>query len=89
MKRILKYEIPVKDQEFTLTLHADGNILSIQTQYGIPQMWVLADETKPKEDVKFLLLTTGEEVDRYIGAYLGTFQLSEGGFVGHIFLAQR
>ncbi len=85
--RILKYEIPVQSNQFTMILPAHLRFLCIQTQYEIPQLWVLTDTclTAPKQ-YNFLLLTTGERTELSIGDYLGTFQLTSGNFVGHVFL---
>ncbi len=88
-RRILKYEIPMETQEFTLELPVAGHILSVQAQRNIPQMWVYGKVDSPSETVRFLLLTTGEEVARSVDAFLGTFQLHEGRFVGHVFLAGK
>lgn len=87
--RILKYEIPMVTREFTLDLPMAGNILSVQTQRDTPQMWVYVDMDAPTETVHFLLLTTGEKITQPIGAFLGTFQLHRGSFVGHVFLADE
>ncbi len=85
--RILKYEIPVVTQEFTIRLPVDGHILSVQAQHNVPQMWVRGNMDAPTEEVRFLLLTTGEPIARSVGAFLGTFQLHEGRFIGHVFRA--
>lgn len=86
MLKVYKYSIPVAEY-FTLDLPEDSKILTIQSQHGEPQIWVLVNINNPLKEYKFCLVGTGhpiqEEMENLI--YIGTFQLLDGGFIGHLF----
>ena len=80
---IWKYEVPVTD-EFTIELPNAFRVLTVQTQRGVPQLWVLVDPdaefTVPQ---RFWLVGTGHPIT-HGGDYIGTFQI--GTFVFHLFM---
>jgi len=82
---IFKYPIPMNDY-FDLWIPIGGKILTVQKQGENPCIWVLVN---PKADLKkrqFRLAGTGHPIEDMIGmVYIGTFQLSGGAFVGHLF----
>ena len=86
MQTIWKYEIPIAD-EFTLMLKKGGRILCVQVQRGIPCIWVIVDTEAEEEARCFMLRGTGHELAASSGTYyyIGTFQLGNGDFVGHLF----
>ena len=87
MRTIWKYKIPVTD-EFTISMPQDAKILAVQVQYETPVIWAVVDTDKPDEDVKFKLYGTGQpDINTVDTMYVGTFQLFDGGFVGHLFIA--
>ena len=82
---IWKYEIPVED-EFMLRLPRGAQFLSAQAQSGTPQSWWLVDSTAPMQKRHFRCHGTGHPVKSADGlAYLGTFQISGGSLVFHLF----
>ncbi len=83
MKTIYKYEIPI-DDEIVLRLPVGFEILDIQTQRGTPQMWALVDTTAPTEERHFWLRGTGHDCEGLFN-HLGTFQISGGNLVFHLF----
>lgn len=85
MIKIYKYEVPIAG-EFTLDLPSNCKFLSVQTQYGTPSMWFAVDTARPTTPRTFIVHLTGQEVKEYNRlSYLGTFQMLDGSFVGHLF----
>lgn len=56
----------------------------MQTQRNKPYIWVLADPKEQCHNRRFSIVPTGFEVDS-VGTYIGTFQMFDGAFVGHLF----
>lgn len=89
MLTILKYEIPdpKKAPEFSITLPQGAEILTAQSQNNEPQIWVLLNPKNPAETRNFFVIVTGgfiKEKKEKLN-YVGTFQMDEGSFVGHVF----
>lgn len=87
-KKIWKIKLEVtKDQEITVRKNAE--FLCVQAQNEIPCIWVLVDPNKKEEiPVRIKIFGTGHEIgekelDGFV--YIGTFQLSKGAFVFHVF----
>ncbi len=86
MLKVFKYTIPTTDY-FSLNLPQGAQILTVQTQYEIPNIWALVNPNNPKEERKFRLAGTGhpiEESNKNL-IYIGTFQLVAGSFIGRLF----
>lgn len=95
---IYKYKIPAA-HVFSLYLPEGALILSVQTQYNEPQLWAMVPisdnhlKPVPTQERVFLIFTTGadirkEEYDQACSGslvHIGTFQLSEGTLVFHLF----
>ncbi len=85
MKTIYKYNVTLEDT-FELKLPKGAQVLSVQEQYGDPVMWAVIDTEAPKEKRTFRLVGTGHPIDPELNlAFIGTFQLDHGDFVGHLF----
>jgi hypothetical protein len=87
MKRqiILKYPFEVED-EFELNLPVAARFLTVQVQDNIPCMWFqVTHETAYLEMRKFYVVGTGHPFNPSDSVYLGTFQMLEGMFVGHLY----
>ncbi|MEI6823792.1 MAG: hypothetical protein WCL51_17825 [Bacteroidota bacterium] len=88
IKVIWKYELKIKDVQ-DIEIPSGSILLSIQSQENHPMLWALVDETnKEKEIIRLRTICTGEEImeeDFNPKDYLGTYQLNEGLFVGHVF----
>lgn len=80
------HKFPVMSGVFHLTLPKGAKVLTVQTQYHQPQMWVLLDTENETERRIFVTFPTGGDVpeDTHLG-YIGTFQLAEGNLVFHLF----
>jgi len=87
IKRVYKYEVPVMDV-VTIQLPIGAEILTVQSQNGIPCIWALIDPVNPYKDRTFRLAGTGHsiEVNNEVKEnYIGTFQLENGLLVFHLF----
>jgi hypothetical protein len=85
MKTVWKYELS-SDDYLSIDLPICSKPLSVQEQYGVPQLWILVD---PNENVfetrKFRFCGTGHPIKESNIEFIGTFQLYQGSFVGHLF----
>lgn len=87
MRRIYKYEVPITDRPL-IVMPEGAEVLSVQVQYGVPQLWVLVDPTQLNMLMRFALRAIGQEFHASeVGRYVGTFQLQGGALVYHLFFA--
>ena len=84
MKTIWKFNVPVED-EFVIEMPIRAEFLSVQTQFGVPQMWFIVEPEKSKEPRRFRVVGTGHPMPEGSLKYLGTFQVHEGSLVFHLF----
>lgn len=87
MRKIYKYPLP-KSETFTINVPKGGRILHIDVQFGHPEMWILIDPEASFEDREFFIAMTGQEIPeaRHRNSeYVGTFLLSGGDLVLHLF----
>ncbi len=64
-----------------------AKILHVGAQFEKPTIWVEVDPLIDHEERPIFIVTTGERYDEG-GIYRGTFQLSGGAFMGHVFEAK-
>ena len=84
MKSVWKYKISVEDYT-VLNLPVGAKPLSVQEQRGEVYLWCLVNpDQKVHETRTFRLAGTGHPIVENV-EFLGTFQLYEGSFVGHLF----
>ena len=83
MKTIWKYELQVDRNEIEIPQGAA--ILSVQTQNERPCIWFELFADNPKETRVFEIFGTGHTLPNSPGRYIGTIQLMDGKFVGHIY----
>jgi len=88
--RVYKYPV-LMDDTFAIMLPKRHRVLSVQVQNGQPQIWVLVDLDGETEEVKFHLAGTGNLIagDAPSWTYIGTFQMSGGALVFHLFQEER
>lgn len=85
MRTIWKF--PVEMGRFELSLPVDAEVLSVQVQQGVPQMWVLLDPD-PEQDTMlraFEVFGTGHPIRQAAHTFIGTFQFANGSLVFHLF----
>lgn len=81
------WKFPVAIEHFQeIPIPKGGKALAVQTQFNMPHLWVLVDINAPLEIRSFRLLGTGHQHDDLDNLhYIGSFQLDDGEFVGHLF----
>lgn len=91
MNRRIVHKFPLLGTETeVISMPKSAKILSLQTQRSSPCIWALVD---PDEEIdtcrSFITIGTGitlpEETDTKRLDFIGTFQLRDGIFVGHVF----
>lgn len=83
-KAIWKYEVP-DTGEVTLSMPRGAMAMTVQVQRGTPVMWAMVDPLAPKVERHFRVIGTGWEFDTSGLLYVGTYQVSGGDFVFHLF----
>jgi len=82
MRTIWKYEI---QPECEIEMPRGAEILTVQAQNDIPQLWGLVNPAAEKVKRSFHAYGTGHEVPDQPGRHIGTVQLEDGTLVFHIF----
>lgn len=87
MKAIWKYPFEV-DGEIILQVPKGAEPLCVQVQDDKPCLWMVVNPDAYLENRKFRIIATGQPFDNSsnrVFDYVGTFQLVEGRFIGHLF----
>lgn len=84
---IWKLQIETKDEQ-VINVPIGAEFLSVQVLHGQPCIWAKVD---PQENVivraKVVIVGTGNPAQHTNGMmFLGTYQLHNGNFVGHVFI---
>jgi hypothetical protein len=82
---IWKYPIDHRRKRLEFAIPRGSKFLAVQLQYERPVMWWLVDTAAEKSQHVFHIYQTGAQIDGNPGRYLGTYQLSNGSFVHHLF----
>jgi len=89
MKKLSIWKFPLAvGKSITIEIPHSAEILSVQSQNEQPCIWVLVDPSLRTVHRNFAIFGTGHtiEVDDELPMnYIGTFQLENGSFVGHLF----
>jgi hypothetical protein len=86
MKTIWKYELPFA-QRHVYEMPRGATPLCVQTQRGIPCLWMQVDNDQPREMRAVQTIGTGYPADSVVDAiYAGTYQLHDEGLVFHVFV---
>lgn len=87
MKTIFKYPLAVADYQ-EIAMPKGSVVLTVQTQYGHPCIWVEIDPFADKEPRGFEVFGTGHKMYEDMGIerkYVGTFQMKGGDLVFHVY----
>lgn len=68
-----------------LTMPAGAKLLSVQMQFGKPQLWATVYENAPVEQRNIVTYGTGHSMTHEDVVYVGTYQLLGGSAVFHVF----
>lgn len=93
MRTIWKQTLQIVDTQ-VFAMPAGARILCVQVQDGKPQVWLCVTPEDPTyASWRFDIVGTGnpmgEEVFLSAGEYVGTFQLPDRKFVGHVFARKQ
>ena len=87
--RIWKWTLEIADRQ-QLPMPKGAKLLTVQIQHGLAQLWALVDEKAPIIDRTIATYGTGNPLpDGYLGEYIGTYQISGGALVFHVFDIER
>lgn len=84
MKTIWKFPLYLADVQ-TIEMPAGAKILSVQVQRDNLCLWALVDPDAAKEGTTILIYGTGHKITAANPEHIGTFQLSDGALVFHVF----
>lgn len=83
-KTIWKYPLAITDAQ-PLRVHSGAVALCVQTQRGIPCVWILQDPSEPEITLVVEIFGTGHPVNSGNHSYIGSVQTDGGAFVWHVF----
>ncbi len=81
---VYKYPIIAKDY-FDIAMPSGAKILTVQVQLSNPCIWALVNPDNKAEIRRFRLAGTGHWINEDNLEYIGTFQISGGSLVFHLF----
>ena len=81
---IWKFNFPIKDR-ITIQMPKGAEILTVQNQNEEGTLWAICNTEADKEPRYFLIYGTGHPIDTDGKKYIGTFQVSGGRLVWHLF----
>lgn len=85
MNTIHKYPLTQTGEQI-INSYQDAEFLAVQVQHDEACLWLMVDPGKPSCIYTIRIYGTGHTVHEKFLKYLGTFQMMEGRFVGHVFL---
>ena len=84
MEHIFKYQLSEEETQ-EIEMPEGAEILSMQVQHGTPCIWAKVDREKRTVKRRFIIVGTGWIVPVEATKFVGTFQLSGGAYVFHLF----
>lgn len=84
MISIWKFPLQTTDHQ-TISMPIGAEILTVQTQFGEPCLWARVDTNEPKETRSIAIHGTGHSIPDSTVEYIGTYQLSNGKLIFHVF----
>lgn len=83
-KTIWKFELPHSIMQ--LPIPKGYQVLDVQTQGGMPYLWVMVDPDADMIPVTIHTARTGHPLPDDIDKYLGTYQVQGGALIFHVFI---
>jgi len=87
------WKFPIKSiGNDALEMPLGASVLTVQVQNEIPVIWARVDPEQPKVRRRVWIAVTGGRIELPViedSDYIGTFQLHDGRFVGHVFLGRE
>ena len=84
MSKIWKYEAPLIDN-FSINMPEGAEILCVQVQRNVPQIWALVDPEALYVRRWFRLAGTDHPISEANLLYIGSFQMAEETLIFHLF----
>lgn len=84
MKTIFKYELQIDDEQ-SIEMPKDAEIISLQVQHGVPCIWAIVDTDKEKESRVFHTYGTGQKFYPKGAQFVGTYLIHQDRLVYHVF----
>lgn len=84
LKTIYKYPILTTDKQL-INMPRGAQPLCVQVQAGVPTVWAAVDSDAESVPITFVTYGTGDELGAVSTNYVGTYQLSDGLLVYHVF----
>ncbi len=85
MLKVYKYPV-IPNNEINIEMPKGAQILSVDTQFGKPQIWAAVDPQAPNVTRRFRMTGTGHSIDEKANLYhIGTFQMDGGALIFHLF----
>lgn len=82
--KIWKFQLGLYHQQ-AIEMPKGAKLLTIQVQRDEPVLWALCDEDQRDEIRHLRVYGTGHPITGDPGTYIGTFQVADETFVGHVF----
>jgi len=84
MKTVWKFPLrPTGVQR--ISMPRDSTILTVQRQGQFLSLWALVETDKEPVDRLFIIAMSGKPLPDEVERYIGTFQIPEQNFIGHVF----
>jgi hypothetical protein len=84
VQRVLKYPVKIADT-FQLFMVPGSRVVHVDVQNGVPVMWAIVPTGDASQELRtFHVRGTGHGIEDGL-RYLGSLQLHDGAFVGHLF----
>lgn len=84
MKKIFKYELKIKDSQI-VKIPDEAKILSVKNQNNKLVVWAEVSDNQMINDVEFLVIGTGNPIDKKLYNYKFIDSVIMGQFVWHIY----
>ena len=84
MRKVWKYEVELIDI-FSIEMPIGAEILCVQVQRNVPQIWALVYPRAPTRRRRFRLAGTDHPLKEDNLYYIGSFQMAEETLIFHLF----
>lgn len=85
METIYKYQLETTDEQL-IEMPIGAEILTVQTQNGTPCIWAKVNTKNANFKYQFRIFGTGHPIESdFRGKYIGTYQLSGGALIFHVY----
>lgn len=83
VRKVFKYPLIVTDRQ-PVRIPVGHEFISLGVQDDTACLWAIVDPLQDLETIQILIHGTGHTIYETAGEFLGTFQLADGKFTGHV-----